>query len=766
MTKEETFVEKWKSEFIERARIDSKSKKQQYSIYDAIGQTGKFRTALDDAMVMYFKFVTRKPLRNNDYFKYVNAYRHGKKLDLKYYRHDVDKLMAYYKKIDEVKGYNPFKEDLYKKYVLFMVLKFAGCYVSEYDEMFNVKIEGSREYNPLTSIPSVLRAELPFNIKEYDIAQAYPTFMFQELKMEPFNVYERIDKRKFNMLLNMQHEVKGAKIEDVREQLKPIYGSRVNEVITEERFMAKGQMFEDMAKHEKYYIEQFVAENNVERFVRLHDGVITLASDNCQKVEFGDVKFKIKEFNAPELKHGLVTFYNEWGVTSSYDYKEFLKQEGFFRIAIEGQDEVTIVRGTDKILELFRHKTDLIPFLQSSINELDTEDLENTIAKENSTKIKDSLLLLDVVQLTYHRDTKNRVDLPFRNGVVRITADEIKLVPYSDIEGFFHKHPMQEHEIKLIPKASKPSQFEEFLTLACTAGNDNDEVKNAFFSMFGYLISNHKDQAKNYAVILSDEGADGESRNGGRGKSILQNALKCFRPYNFKGGEEYVPSYIHIHGDLKKHQDVYIIDDVPRNFNYNALYTNISNGIFCQMKGKEGHEIPFEYTPKFVISTNWAFRYNPEATSTNRRFREYKFSNYWNVENTPRDYFGATFFSEEWSQKEWNAFYNFGFHCVQIFLRDGLQAIEYDKREDNFLAYFSNDAKIQEMERIMEVLKGERSFNVTRFLEVHGDCYTYKYLHKPLFSINDARTHIDAYIEYMELRFKYKKMTRMWERVS
>lgn len=768
MTKEKTnsslstFLEDWKTDLISRAKTHTKSKKVNYSIYDAILHSKEIRTELDEALIIFFNHVTRKPLSKNDYFKYVNAYRHGKELDLKYFRHDVDQLKAYYSLCDANKDYNPFDKYLYEKYVLFMVLKFSKCYLPIYDKMFNVKIEGSREYNPLTQIPKVLRSELPFEIKEYDIAQANPSFIFLELGIEPFNVYERIEKRKFNMLLNIHHEVKNAKIEDVRKQLEPIYHDRVNEVITNDRFNNKGRLFEDMAKHEKFYIEQFVNENNLQQYVRLHDGVVTLASHNCEKLEFGNIKFKVKEFTAPEVLEGSVNFYDSFGNTSPHQYANFLKQEGFIRLAKEGQDEVILVKNTNKIIEPYSHKTDLVSFLKSNINELDTSELENTIAKEATTKIKDSLLLLDPIPLTYHRDTRTRVDIPFKNGVVRITSDEIKLIPYSEINGFFPKHTTQKTEIEITDREAKRSEFEEFLTLASCGNNYNEEVVNSFFSMFGYLISNHKDLAKNYAIILSDEGADGENRNGGRGKSIVQTALSYFRPTIFKGGEEYDPSYIHVHADLEPEHDIYYIDDVPRSFNYNALYTNISNAIFCQRKGTRGNTIPFEYTPKFVISTNWAFRYDKEASSTNRRFREYKFTNYWNIENTPLSHFGKTFFSD-WSAKEWNAFFNFGFYCVQVFLNNGLRSIDYDKRGDNFLAYFSNDAKLQEMERVLEELKYKDFFNVSDFLMIHKQSILYQY--QPIFNQNNAKQHIQTYIEFKELGLEYVKHSKVWKKV-
>src|SRR5699024_7050115 len=106
-----------------------------------------------------------------------------------------------------------------------------------------------------------------------------------------------------------------------------------------------------------------------------------------------------------------------------------------------------------------------------------------------------------------------------------------------------------------------------------------------------------------------------------------------------KGGNAYDPNYTHVHADLKREHDLYLLDDVPHNFDYNALYTQITGSFDAQRKGVTAETISFEDAPKFVISTNWVFRYDKDATSTNRRFKEYKFSNFWNIENRPVDRF-------------------------------------------------------------------------------------------------------------------------------
>jgi hypothetical protein len=282
--------------------------------------------------------------------------------------------------------------------------------------------------------------------------------------------------------------------------------------------------------------------------------------------------------------------------------------------------------------------------------------------------------------------------------------------------------------------------------------------------MFGYLCHTYKNRSFNPAIILSDDGANDLGRNGGRGKTILVNALAHVQPSILKGGNEFNPNYIHNFADLKSDKRFYFIDDVPANFNYNALYTNIVGGISCQRKGTEAIEIPFEKAPKFIITTNWAVQYDEKDTSTNRRFYEYKFTDFFNLTNTPIDIFGHNFFNE-WDALEWDRFYNFVYTCVSMYLVDGLHRITYNKTEDNYRAKFNNDALLNEFERIFNLLPP--TFKVTNFLEMYNGYDNNLRLEK-IFHSKNIKKFIDIYIKHHNLLISYNKRNREWnsERIN
>lgn len=447
---------------------------------------------------------------------------------------------------------------------------------------------------------------------------------------------------------------------------------------------------------------------------------------------------------------------------------EFFKRNGFIRISEEGNDTITIIKNENKILNPFNFKTDTISFLKNHINHPDNRtEIENQlVAKEND--ILKSWKLLKGEPYNLNKDTKDTVYIPFRNGVAKITKNDAEVIDYKSSEiGFFIGVESQKHDFQLFDVNKRGiGQFEKFLICAII-GKEKDaeeltakELKliRAFYSMIGYLISNYKNPAQTPAIILSDEGADDERRNGGRGKSLLTYALQTVRGYNKRGGTEFEPGYRHVFADLQKYHDIYIIDDVPANFNYDALYTQITGDITAERKGTQAVVIPFKDAPKFVITTNWAVRYDKDATSTNRRFLEYKFSDFWNNNNKPNEFFNSTFFYD-WDAEEWQLFYELLVTCVMLYLDIGIESIEYSKDADNFRAYFSNEVVLDEFERIFKEMESKGSFKAMDFLN--------EYKNGPLrwdgiFHRNNVKRYIDTYIEYHKKEIGYNKRDKAW----
>jgi len=783
MKTENTPFEVLRNEAINSVRERCNSKKQLFDFTDAykLKDVNRFATNRDKTILETIKFLSKNPLQKNDYFKYVNAYYStGIKLNEKYFRHNIEKLNSYYKKIKEAKHnnkkFNPFNRTNYESYVLFMALKLQGCYIDSDNDLFHLEFKDHREYNPLSKIPSVLRGCLPFAVKEYDIKRAFPSFIDIELNTDfRHTIYDTIKKSDFAMYLNSNNESK-VTIEQARKGLEPIYSGLTNQVITSVRYNEKGRAFKDFTKHESDYIQKFVDANELKNYARLHDGVFVLHSIECKNLNFDKVDFSIKESIAPEITNEVVSFYqiNDFGEVETCPtmYADFLKQESFIRISTP-DDKIQLLKNTNNVVDFYNHKTDIVSFLESEINEMDggTDAVRNKIAKDNTNVLQQSFTLLEPNPLIYYKDTRTSFGLPFENGFFyfdEIDTMEIKRKEYSDVNGFFTPHPIQKKQFEYTDAIGDFELFIQRISTGVKEFSDttieDKETINAFHSMIGYLCHNFKKRDTSQAIVLTDEGANDETRNGRRGKSLIGDAVKQVTKVLQKAGDEFRGDYIHNYADLDKSYNCYLVDDVPAKFNFNYLYTPITQGINVQPKGKQAVQIEFEDSPKFLITSNWLVRYDENDASTNARFTEYKIKPYYNINHRPRNEFGKLFF-DEWDGVEWCKYYSFIYRCVNLYLKHELLKIKYDKSEDNFNASFGNDVTRDELARIIDEIinfKNHSSFSVSDFLNIYNKFDNPLRVEK-LFHKNNSKKLIDIYLKSVNgNQFIYNPKHKKW----
>lgn len=715
-----------------------------------------------------YNFLSKSPLHNNDYYKYFNAYVTDEvKLDPEYFKHDLKKLNGYYKKFDD-KKLNPFIENKYREYVIYMYLKLTGCYKVEDDKIFNVTMRGSREYNPLTNIPSVLRGELPFKVKEYDIKQAFPTFIDIELNSNFRNkVYEALTKKEFAIALNSHKESK-VSLQDARKTLGKVYTNKVEEVLNSKRYNEKGKAFNDLAKYESEYINKFVTVNNLSNFARLHDGVFVLESTNVEYTQFDKVEFAIKECITPEVINNKVLFYSfdDKGkvVLTPTAISKFLLQEKFIRID-SSDDKVQLLKNTNNVIDYFNYKTNIVSFLESKIVEVDKAKVKDAIARHNFSTIAQSYNLIPATKLEYYRDSKTGFGLPFKNEFIyfdNLDKFELKTKQYNEVKGFFTPHPVQ---TKNFVYTDEIGDFEKFLFRASTGAKDyevNDINFQAICSIVGYLSTNYKKPNDNPIVVLTDEGANEENRNGRRGKSLLSLALGQVTKKKVKGDNEFDPTYRHVFADLDKSYNLYVVDDVSAGFKYNSLYTVTTGSIGVEPKCKAGFEIDFKDSPKFMITTNYIFRLNKNDASSVARFVEFKFKPYYSNSLKPEAEFKGLFF-EDWDDLEWNKFYSFIYRCVFNYLKSGIIRIDYNKDEDNYKATF-NDAREDLMNNILKTLtKHNKPFTVTKVLE-QIRLYDWSITNDKFINVNSAKNLVNLFIASNEQyqNYKYVQRNREW----
>ncbi len=199
---------------------------------------------------------------------------------------------------------------------------------------------------------------------------------------------------------------------------------------------------------------------------------------------------------------------------------------------------------------------------------------------------------------------------------------------------------------------------------------------NKIYSI-GYLLHKYKDESKAWCVFAMDNkiSENGES-HGGSGKSLCYGSLMHIlkRRFYLKGRDEKLTQNDFIYAGVTEDTDYIMIDDASQYLKFDFFFSEITGSIKVNPKNMQPFEIPFNKAPKFVIASNFTvFNADP---STARRLLYTVYSDYYhfNKDNEYReerqvsDDFGGRNLFKNFTDPEWNAYYNFCAQGLQFFL--------------------------------------------------------------------------------------------------
>jgi len=346
-----------------------------------------------------------------------------------------------------------------------------------------------------------------------------------------------------------------------------------------------------------------------------------------------------------------------------HDYAIFLHKHGFAKYYPERSNKPTYVyieenKVSESSVELIK---DFVLKYCLSKGEI---DVYNHCAKSAQLFTESHLNMLESIDMRILQDSRYVSYIPFLNGVVQVTKDKVELLSYIDIDGYIWKEQIIKRNFTRLP--SHDNNFQDFVHKV--SAQDAERIK-AMESTLGYLIHTFKDKTDQKAIIFNDQEID-DNPNGGSGKSLMLTAIGNIRKIIKIDGKAYNPSkndfvYQRVNMDTQ----VLAFDDVKKHFDFEQLFSLITEGIPVNRKNKDEIYIPFERSPKIVITTNYVI--SGAGTSHDRRRHEIEFFQYFNSQRNPQDEYGKLLF-DEWTPSEWSNFDNYMLSNLQMYLQNGL----------------------------------------------------------------------------------------------
>lgn len=226
-------------------------------------------------------------------------------------------------------------------------------------------------------------------------------------------------------------------------------------------------------------------------------------------------------------------------------------------------------------------------------------------------------------------------------------------------------------------------KFDLFGPLLTDDQRDEQEqcLLNKIFTI-GYLLHRFKSPSRPWMPIGMDYkiGEDGEC-NGGSGKSFLFKTLgRLMKTVTLDGKNPDLTKNPHWLASVTSYTDMIVVDDCERYLSLKSFYTLATGEMAVNPKNVQPFEIPFEESPKIVLTTNYVVQdFN---ASTLRRLLPVVFSDYYHDQGgiddgTKTDYretrtigddFGYDLYGRDYGENHWEQDLQVMLECVRWYM--------------------------------------------------------------------------------------------------
>ena len=360
------------------------------------------------------------------------------------------------------------------------------------------------------------------------------------------------------------------------------------------------------------------------------------------------------------IRHKLLEFLSENGGYFIYFYD---KKSTIYKL-VKVQDGFVEEADTEQLKKFIK---EYIQGLPNSFDGITPHDLLECVYKGANLYFSDSLLeFMQRIDLKILKDTPTEAFYPFRNGVLKVTAEKKELLTYGELGVHVWKSRVIDFNIDIDESIDWDGvEFNRFIQKIC--GNDIDR-QIYVVQIIGYILHGYKDQTRPYAVILAEE-TEKDKEGGGTGKGIFYKAISKMLDVVFIDGKNFKLDKSFAFQRVELSTQLIVIEDCRKNVDFEGFYSHLTEGITVEKKNKDELYIPYKDAAKFGFTTNYTITL--KGNHGKRRGKVIEFSNFFNPKNTPLDFFGHQMF-DGWDKDEWNRFYNMMAECVQAYLKEGI----------------------------------------------------------------------------------------------
>ena len=344
-------------------------------------------------------------------------------------------------------------------------------------------------------------------------------------------------------------------------------------------------------------------------------------------------------------------------------FKKFLEDSGFYKYCPEGSKNYVFVKVTNNLIDHASEK-EIKDFVLTYLIELDDISVYNYFADNTRFFKEEFLSLLSTIDIYFIEDSKDTAYLYYRNCAVKITSKDVSSIDYLDLGGYVWKDHVIDRVFTLC-EVRASCYYNRFIENICAQDISRIESMQ---STIGFMMHAHKSLSFCPAVILNDE-VISDNPEGGTGKGLFMNALGQMKKVVTIDGKSFTFERSFAYQLVSADTQILVFDDVKKYFDFERLFSVVTEGLTLEKKNKDAIKIPFSRSPKIAITTNYAIK--GAGNSFARRKWELELHQHYNKNLSPLDEFGKLMFSD-WNDDEWCEFDNYMIGCLKSYLSTGL----------------------------------------------------------------------------------------------
>ena len=388
---------------------------------------------------------------------------------------------------------------------------------------------------------------------------------------------------------------------------------------------------------------------------------LQLQDQNLDSDTIDAVLNKVEEENAKQ------TFWdkNDRGVIKVVHvlFKKFLEDSGFYKYCPEGGKNYIFVKVTNNLIDHTSEK-EIKDFVLNHLIDHDDITVYNYFADNTRFFKEEFLSMLSTIDIYFIADSKDSSYLYYKNCAVKITKDDIVSIDYLDLGGYVWKDHVIDRNFNMCDVTER-CDFKKFVR---NINGDDDGRVASMESTIGFLLHGYKNLSYCPAVILNDE-VISDNPEGGTGKGLLMNAISNMKKLVVIDGKSFTFERSFAYQLVSADTQILCFDDVKKHFDFERLFSVVTEGLTLEKKNKDAIKIPFSKSPKIAITTNYAIK--GAGNSFARRKWELELHQYYSKSYTPLDEFGKLMFGD-WDDDDWCEFDNYMIGCLKGFLKTGL----------------------------------------------------------------------------------------------